>query len=82
MRRWPLLLLFMATGCSANAVRSERPLFGPQDAAGAPALRRGVWSQAERGCAFDPQAQLKRWPDCANGYVLRSHEACWRQATR
>lgn len=68
MRPWPLLLLAL-TACEANAVRSARPLFGPEDAAGPLVTRPGVWSQAEPGCRFDPAAPLKHWPDCANGDV-------------
>jgi len=55
-------------GC--NLVVSEKPMFSPADARGAPRFRPGVWSSAEGDCDFDAKAPVATWPQCANASVI------------
>lgn len=74
MRVLALLLSSLLLGACTNMVRSETPWFGPADAAGAPALREGVWAAVDPDCRFDPDRPLEQWPDCAQGRVIRGGE--------
>jgi hypothetical protein len=72
-RPWRVLAVLIAAGLlgGCNLVYSERPLFSASDAAGAPALRPGLWARPEADCAFDETKPVADWPDCANGLVFR-----------
>jgi hypothetical protein len=73
--RWVWLgALLVLGGC--NTVYSDKPLFGSQDAAGAPRLKPGIWLRYqalnglfEHDCRVDPNKPVRKWPDCA-GWVL------------
>jgi hypothetical protein len=53
-------------------VGAERPLFTAADAAGAPALRPGLWAMPEADCqGFDPARPADTWPECANMIIVR-----------
>jgi hypothetical protein len=75
VRLYVLLLSSLLLGACTNMVRSEAPWFGPADAAGAPALRDGVWTAMQPDCRFDPARPLEQWPACAQGRVIRGGEA-------
>jgi hypothetical protein len=69
-RRLTLLgLLLSLAGC--NLVYSERPLFGPADAAGDAPLRTGIWLERDAGCQFDETRPVRRWPKCADWMLVR-----------
>jgi hypothetical protein len=56
---------------ACNVVMTKTPLFTKADAAGAPKLRPGVWSEDPApDCALDESKPLTDWPDCANGFVV------------
>ena len=74
MRTLVLLLSSLLLGACTNMVRSEAPWFGPADAAGAPALRDGVWAAVRPDCRFDAARPLEQWPACAQGRVIRGGE--------
>jgi hypothetical protein len=59
-------------GC--NLVVSEEPWFTAADAAPVPALRDGLWIQAEPGCRVDEARPAERWPECANATFVRGDE--------
>jgi hypothetical protein len=69
-RRSALLCVLLAlVGC--NDVYSERPLFGPEDAAGDAPLRSGIWLERDPGCQFDETRPVRRWPKCADWMLVR-----------
>jgi hypothetical protein len=73
--RWGLQAFLLAAalalgGC--NLVVSDRPVFTAADAAGAPALRPGVWSASQPGCDFKASDPVADWPKCAGGGVITS----------
>lgn len=74
MRLLALLLSWLALGACTNMVRSAAPWFGPTEAAGAPALRDGVWAALDPDCRFDADRPLEEWPGCARGRVVRGGE--------
>ena len=74
MRLLVLLMSSLLFGACTNMVRSETPWFSPADAAGAPALREGVWAAGHPDCRFDPDRPLEQWPACAEGRVVREGE--------
>jgi hypothetical protein len=56
---------------ACNVVMTKAPLFSAADAAGAPALRPGVWVFfKEPDCKFDDHAPFTDWPDCAGGGLV------------
>ncbi len=55
-------------GC--NLVTSPTPVFAAADAAGAPALRPGVWAAPEKDCDFTPADSADTWPQCAAGVLV------------
>jgi hypothetical protein len=56
---------------ACNVVMTEKPLFTQADAAGAPALRPGVWLFFEEpGCKVDDSKPFTEWPDCAGGGLV------------
>jgi hypothetical protein len=56
---------------ACNVVMTEKPLFTEADAAGAPALRPGVWLFFEEpGCKVDTSQPFVEWPDCAGGGLV------------
>jgi hypothetical protein len=55
-------------GC--NLVVSETPVFSAADAAGAPALKPGVWAAPQPNCDFKPSDPLDKWPQCAGGAAI------------
>lgn len=69
VRALPLLAAVLALG-GCNLVVSEKPVFTAADAAGAPALRPGVWSATQPGCDFKSSDPVAAWPKCAGGGVI------------
>ena len=65
--------LSLAVLGACNVVMTNAPVFSPADAAGAPALREGVWRQdgGDAGCKFDERQPLGTWPACANAVVIK-----------
>lgn len=55
-------------GC--NMVYAEHPLFTAADAAGAPALRPGIWSKRAADCVFDAARPISEWPECADPVLI------------
>ena len=56
---------------ACNIVLTEAPLFSAADAAGAPALRPGVWEFFKgSGCQVDERRPFDEWPDCAGGGLV------------
>ncbi len=71
--RWAVLgaLCLFASGLSAcNLVTTTEPMFGPEDAGGAPTLRNGLWANIESDCKVDLKKPANRWPDCASRVVI------------
>jgi len=65
--------LGLLTAC--NVVMTEKPLFTQADAAGAPALKPGVWLFFEEpGCKVDESKPFTEWPDCAGGGLVGAAE--------
>ena len=65
--------LGLLTAC--NVVMTEKPLFTQADAAGAPALKPGVWLFFEEpGCKVDESKPFPEWPDCAGGGLVGAAE--------
>jgi hypothetical protein len=63
----------LALGLGAcSVVSTERPMFGPTDARGAPVLKAGLWALPERGCRFKPRADPVKWPDCVQALEIRA----------
>ena len=61
-------VVWAALSLSACAVvSSDRPLFSPLDAAGAPILKPGLWAMPVGDCRFSMRGPALKWPDCANG---------------
>ncbi|WP_310541202.1 hypothetical protein [Phenylobacterium sp.] len=61
-------VVWAALSLSACAVvSSDRPLFSPLDAAGAPILKPGLWAMPVGDCTFSMRGSALKWPDCANG---------------
>lgn len=70
-----LTALAAAAACAGcNVVYSDRPLFGPQDAVGAPTLHDGLWRSVSDDCRVDERRPAHRWPDCAPWAVVRAGE--------
>lgn len=71
MRLRAILCLAASTlalaGC--NQLISAEPWFQPDPAA--PALRDGIWREVEVDCAFDDSRPVARWPDCADGFIVK-----------
>jgi hypothetical protein len=59
---------------ACNIVVSERPLFFPEDEAGASRLREGLWLGVDAKCRINTQRPVERWPECANAFVVRGGE--------
>lgn len=64
----PILAALALGGC--GMVSSDRPLFGPLDARGAPVLKPGLWALVQPGCKLNLRSSPKRWPDCAQAAEL------------
>jgi hypothetical protein len=64
----PILVALCLGGC--GMVSSDRPLFGPLDARGAPVLKPGLWALVQPGCKFNLRSSPKKWPDCAQAAEL------------
>lgn len=73
-------LLVLLAAC--NRVQTKAPLFGPEDARGAPVLREGVWlvegetlflTEIEKParCRVDVAKPTSRWPKCARWLLVR-----------
>jgi hypothetical protein len=58
---------------ACNMVMTKTPVFTLADAAGAPALKPGVWRQdgGDPSCQFDESQPYESWPACANGVVIK-----------
>jgi len=72
-KRWGKLvaICLLAAGLSAcNLVTTTEPMFGPEDALGAPPLRNGLWANIEADCKVDLRKPASRWPDCASRVVI------------
>jgi len=60
---------------ACNMVTTKEPLFTAADAAGAPALKPGLWRQdGDSSCQFDEAKPLAEWPACANGFLVKDGE--------
>lgn len=70
MQRLLLVLAaaLMLGGC--NMVYAEQPLFTAADAAGAPAMRPGLWSKRAADCVFDGAKPIADWPECADPVLV------------
>jgi len=65
-------ICLLAAGLSAcNLVTTSEPMFTAADAAGAPALREGLWANIEPDCKVDLKKPASRWPSCAEGFVIQ-----------
>jgi hypothetical protein len=59
---------------ACNMVMTKEPLFTAADAAGAPAMKAGLWRQGgDSSCRFDEAQPLASWPACANGFLLKDN---------
>jgi hypothetical protein len=71
----------LALLCACNVVVTKDPLFAQKDAAGAPALRPGVWMFfKDADCQVDEAKPFTQWPDCVGGGLVtadgvRAHKA-------
>jgi hypothetical protein len=66
-----LALAALALVGACNMVVTKEPVFSPADAAGAPALRPGVWGGDRKAdCQVDESKPLADWPSCASGFVV------------
>lgn len=73
--RLALAFIGLAFVGACNVVMTEKPLFTQTDAAGAPALRPGVWSFFhEPGCKVDESRPFTEWPNCSGGGIVRDGE--------
>ncbi|MDQ0462438.1 hypothetical protein QO010_000186 [Caulobacter ginsengisoli] len=73
MRWFPLLAAVLLLG-ACNQMTSTQPLFSAADAAGAPALKDGLWLTDEPDCRVDVRKPVQKWPVCARWYVVRGGE--------
>lgn len=79
--RWLGLVALLALG-GCNTVHSVLPLFGPEDATGAPPLRPGLWLErnvvtdaiGDDECRFNLDLPLRKWPDCAHWVLIRERD--------
>src|SRR4051794_8822579 len=62
----------MLSGC--NMVYSERPLFAPRDARGAPVLRTGLWVKPKLDCKYDASKPAAAIDECAEPLVITSYD--------
>jgi hypothetical protein len=68
-RALALAVLVLLGAC--NMVVTRDPVFSKADAAGAPALRPGVWNgDPKDDCKVDESKPLSEWPSCASGFVV------------
>jgi hypothetical protein len=66
-----LAATLLLAGC--DLVTTTKPLVTAS--ADAPVLRDGVWQARPEGrCHFDPKRSLRRWPKCANGFLIRGNQ--------
>lgn len=72
--RWIALLLALPLLGACNLVVTTEPTFTAADAAGAMALKDGLWVSAEDKCRVDTRKPVARWPRCANWYLVRGGE--------
>lgn len=72
--RWIALLLALPLLGACNLVVTADPTFTAADAAGAPALREGLWVSEEANCRFDSRKPVQKWPRCASWYLVRGGE--------
>lgn len=59
-------LCLLASLSACNMVVTTKPTFFAGDAAGAPALRDGLWMRNEETCKFDTATPADKWPECAH----------------
>jgi hypothetical protein len=70
LRGIPICLALALLG-ACNMVVTRDPVFSKADAAGAPAMRPGVWDgEPAANCTVDESQPLADWPACANGFVV------------
>lgn len=79
--RWKMAALIVPVlliGC--NMVVSDRPWFSETDAAGAPALRDGLWVMLEDAdCRFDDSLPADQWPECAGALTVEGNRLTSRE---
>ncbi|NBB14890.1 hypothetical protein GVN21_05865 [Caulobacter sp. SLTY] len=64
--------LALAAGLSAcNLVITTEPTYTAADAAGAPAMKDGLWVSVEKGCDVDLKKPATEWPECAGWIVVK-----------
>src|SRR5579871_1730286 len=67
-----LAVLLGVLVCACNAVVTTTTVFGPEDAAGAPGLKVGVWTGAQdSNCRYDERRPMNAWPDCPSRLVMK-----------
>jgi hypothetical protein len=73
--RAAVVLVLVAGLCAcrrpAETIQSVKPLYRPSDAAGATALKSGLWVQASSDCRFDETSSTGTWPACASWMIVR-----------
>jgi len=75
LRLAPIAAAALGLLSACNVVMTEKPLFTQADAAGAPALKPGVWLFFEEpGCKVDESKPFTEWPDCAGGGLVGAAE--------
>jgi hypothetical protein len=64
--------LALAASLSAcNLVITTEPTYTAADAAGAPALRDGLWVSVEKDCDVDLAKPATEWPECAGWVAIK-----------
>lgn len=75
------IFLGMAAAVSlaaCNVVVTKAPLLSPNDEAGAPPLRPGLWRfDTDADCRFDDKAPYVNWPACSGGAFLNAGDAAF-----
>jgi hypothetical protein len=74
MRRTLAALGAAAALAGCNTAYSTEPVFTAADAAGAPALRDGLWAAPEPGCRFNASLPTQLWPHCVQPILVRGGE--------
>lgn len=69
-----LLLVLAACGPAPPTAAPEGPLFSAADAAGAPAIKEGLWLADGPDCKVDADQSAYEWPACARWFVIRGGE--------
>jgi hypothetical protein len=74
MRLSVILIALLLGGCGDKVV-SRTPWFSAADAAGAPALRDGLWiAPITADCRPDERQPPTSWPDCALAFVIQGDQ--------